>query len=260
MSSIEQTADVQPVGMGADFAVGGVIGKTFAIFVRHFWKFMLVAGVFMLPDLILMLINHDYALSQYGVATNARRSAGGSSGLSFVLSMLETIIEAAVAKAAYDDLSGQVFDIWAAVRQAFGRFRSLIGIEIVKSFGIVFGAVLLIVPGLILFSMWYVAEAVCVIEDTDAMPSLKRSTILTRGSRWKILGIGLVAVIAMIALQLGIGQIALQVGGPVVLAFFAYGSQVLYLPFVAILSAVIYHDLRAAKEGLRIERISAVFD
>ena len=260
MSSTEQTADIQPFGVGADFAVGGVIGKTFSLFIRHFWKFMLVAGVFMLPDLILMLINHDYALSQYGAATSAHRSAGGSSGLSFVLSMLETIIEAAVARAAYDDLSGQTFDIWAAVRQAFNRFRSLIGIAIVKGFGIVFGAVLLIVPGLILFSMWYVAEAVCVIENTDAMPSLKRSTILTRGSRWKILGIGLVAVIVMIAVQLGIGQVALEIGGPVMLAFFAYGFQVLSLPFVAILSAVIYHDLRAAKEGLGTARISAVFD
>jgi hypothetical protein len=259
LSSIEQTADIQPVEDAAVFAVGEVIGKTFSIFGRHFWKFALVAGVIMLPDLILMLINHDYAMSQYATASKARGSAG-SSALSFVASILQTIAEAAVLRAAYADISGQAFDISAAVRQAFGRSRSLMGIVVVKGIGIGLGLVLLIVPGLMLFSMWYVAEVACMVEDIDAMPSLKRSTILTRDNRWKILGIGLVTVIVLVAIQLFIGQLALQIGGPVVSAFFAYGFQVIYLPFTATLSAVIYYDLRAAKEGLGIERISAVFD
>ena len=41
---------------------------------------------------------------------------------------------------------------------------------------------------------------------------------------------------------------------------FDFGWQVVTTAFGAVLSAVIYHDLRVAKEGIDISKLSSVFD
>src|ERR1044071_9791103 len=59
---------------------------------------------------------------------------------------------------------------------------SLIGVGILSAFGIAFGFVLLIVPGLFLITIWAVVAPVVVIERSGAVGSFGRSRELVRGN------------------------------------------------------------------------------
>lgn len=260
MSSIEQTADIQPVGDTTAFAVGDVIGKTLSIFGRHFVTFVLITGVITLPYLILLLADHEYATLLHSPAGSGGKSYARVQLVNFLVMIVQLIAQGAILKAAYADVAGQPIDVSGSVLEGLKRSFALGGISILQGVGIPFGLVLLIVPGLVLYAMWYVASCVCVTEALGVMESLKRSTVLTRGSRWKVLGIGLIAALVVVVFNVGANKVLFAIVGETPWAFLSYGVQVVYLPLLAVLSVVTYHDLRAAKEGLGIERISAVFD
>jgi hypothetical protein len=105
---------------------------------------------------------------------------------------------------------------------------------------------LLVVPGIIVFLMLFVATPVCVVEQLGPLASMDRSTQLTRGHRWKILGIE------------GITEIA---DGGVILSA---ACELMWTAIIgtgyAILAIATYHDLRVAKEGVDTAQIAAVFE
>jgi hypothetical protein len=100
---------------------------------------------------------------------------------------------------------------------------------------------------------------VAVVEHPGIVESLRRSWALTKGFRWRILG-----------LLLLVGVLGGIVGGIVggVTAFVPSVARILISSMVNIvvasLAAVVhgvgYHDLRVAAEGLDTEELSAVFD
>ncbi len=261
MSSIDQTVDIPPVGEAAVFAVGGVMGKTFSIFGRRFLPFIVISGVMMLPYLVVLLTNHDYAASQRDGSSlfAGQRTFTISLLLPLLLAFLTTITEGVLIQAVFMDIGGRTVDVGFSIRRGLRRSISLMAITILQSVGTFIGGMLLLVPGIILFTMWFVADAVCVIEGLPAVRSVNRSTALTRGHRWKVLGIALLSVLVLFVSEIIVNAIAPS-AGETAWAIASYLLQSFYLPISAILITVIYHDLRAAKEGLGIERISAVFD
>lgn len=115
-----------------------------------------------------------------------------------------------------------------------------------------------------LYLRWSVALPAVVVENAGAIASLSRSTGLTKGRRWTILGFlivltmvvtaGTAAVSLIVALPLEllglnlVGQLAGQLIGAASMSLFV------------IAMAVIYHDLRVEKEGAGDDRAAAVFD
>jgi hypothetical protein len=81
-----------------------------------------------------------------------------------------------------------------AIRAAALRLSELFIIVIVGGMVIGAGLVLLAVPGLFLTVCWLVATPVLMIEKTSFIDALRRSAALSRGSRWRLLG--LVALLA----------------------------------------------------------------
>lgn len=104
-----------------------------------------------------------------------------------------------------------VGDLWSETTPVLAR---LIWIRLLSAIGIAAGLFLLIVPGLILMTIWAVAFQVVAVERTGVLPGLTRSRELVRGNGWRvfafILLLGLVtatvALLAMlVALPLGTG-------------------------------------------------------
>ena len=91
--------------------------------------------------------------------------------------------------------------------------------------------------------------------------SLKRSAYLTKGNRWRVLGLVIVLTIVNLIVQ-GVVQFVLKpLGGQIVSAIGVFVWMALFQSFNAIVLAVVYHDLRRrAGEGVDIEHIAAVFD
>jgi uncharacterized membrane protein len=133
----------------------------------------------------------------------------------------------------------------------------VIGVAIVAAIAKALAAILLIVPGLIVATMLWVAVPVAVVERPGVMRSLTRSAALTKGSRWQVFGI---------ALLIGIGAIVAAYFVAVVFGRGTAGSFVSWLAtatitaFAASVTAVGYTTLRFAKEGVGIDEIAAVFD
>src|SRR5262249_48245058 len=111
----------------------------------------------------------------------------------------------------------------------------------------------------ILFTRWYVFAPVCVVEQKGPLSSMKRSAELTKGSRWKLFAIYIILILASL-LAGGFIRLVLVSMSPIAAIAVQGILQGVWSAFNNILSVVIYHDLRAAKEGADIESIASVFD
>lgn len=114
---------------------------------------------------------------------------------------------------------------------------------------IAIGLVLLIIPGLILLTIFAVVAPVVVIERRSPVESLRRSRGLVRGNGWRVFGVIVVAFL----IQAITGQIlAAVVGaiddGVVGLSLSTLLSSALVAPITAIAAALLYFALRQAHD------------
>jgi hypothetical protein len=124
----------------------------------------------------------------------------------------------------------------------------LILVGIIAGVGVVIGFILIIVPGLILITIWSVAAPVVVLERPGALAALARSRELVRGNGWQVFGVIFVldifVVIAASAIELAADSAGSGAGiiAPVIIG-------VLTAPLSALAAAVLYFELRGAPAG-----------
>src|SRR6185437_8186935 len=85
----------------------------------------------------------------------------------------------------------------------------LIGLAIVAGIGIAIGFVLIIIPGLILLTIWAVAAPVMVIEHPGVFAALGRSRELVRGHGWQVFGTIVLIALIEIAVYIVFGLIGI---------------------------------------------------
>jgi hypothetical protein len=132
-----------------------------------------------------------------------------------------------------------------AVTPVFGQ---LILVGIVAAIGIVIGFFLVIVPGLILITIWSVAAPVVVLERPGVFAALRRSRELVRGNGWQVFGV-------IFVLYFLVGVFSLIVEGAAESAGSGAGIVVrvivgvLTAPLSALAASVLYFELRARLAG-----------
>jgi hypothetical protein len=129
------------------------------------------------------------------------------------------------------------------LRAATPVIGQLILVGIVAGLGIVIGFFLIIVPGLILITIWSVAAPVVVLERPAGLGALGRSRELVRGNGWQVFGVIVVldVLVTIVAVVLdGIANSAGTGAGIVVRVIVG----VLTAPLTALAAAVLYFDLR----------------
>ena len=92
------------------------------------------------------------------------------------------------------------------------------------------------------------------------MGLMERSAWLTKGYRWKVLGIALLPVVIGVLVHAVASAALRALVGPGATAAGEFVWQSVFIAYGAITAVVTYHDLRVAKEGVDIDRIAAVFD
>jgi hypothetical protein len=126
-------------------------------------------------------------------------------------------------------------------------FVPVIVVSILFGIGVAIGLVLLIIPGLILLTIWAVAIPVTVIERPGILRAFGRSRELVKGNGWQVFGtILLVWLISIVIGAIG-GLIADAIGG-VIGALVVAVVSALIAPVIALASALIYFALVGAKE------------
>jgi len=234
-----------------EFRVGEAMHKAMTVLSRNVLMFSVVTGIASLPGVFLFARNGDFVNSPAAWAWLAAGIAVG-----FVLSLLS---QAVVLYAAFEDMRGRPVSLMASFQAAWSRILPVLGVAVSAGILIGLACLLLVVPGLILFTMWYVATPVCLVERIGPWKSMRRSAALTKGSRWKIFGMLIVlSIVGAIGggVQAGLPAAAGTTAGLVVELIW----DALLGAFSAILVVVTYHDLRVAKEGVDTDQIAAVFE
>ncbi len=83
----------------------------------------------------------------------------------------------------------------AVAERLRGRIGALVVVSVVVAVVSLAGSLIFIVPGLIAYTAWAVAAPAAVMERAGAGRALTRSTRMTRGHRWRILGVTVLIVI-----------------------------------------------------------------
>lgn len=134
----------------------------------------------------------------------------------------------------------------------------LIGAGILSGIAIGIGMLLLVIPGLILLTIWAVIAPVIVVERSGVMAAFSRSRELVRGNGWDVFVviftvflIGTVAAISLGAVGAGISQ---AVG---VRILFNLVSSTITAPLTALAAATIYFGLLSVKGEPSVQPIEA---
>jgi hypothetical protein len=236
-----------------DFSVGQVLNRTFSVLSRNLLPFSVVTAVANLPSLLLF---------------RPAASGGVPSGHTVLLILASVIVavvlsalaEAVVLFGAFEDMRGRRVDLIASMKVGLSRVLPVLGVALLVGLLSGLSAILLIFPAFIVVTMLFVAMPVCIVEQLGPVASLKRSSQLTKGHRWKIFGLWLLVMIAAGVVSLILSKIAGTLGGPAAAMIVELGWNALAGAFNAVMVVVTYHDLRVAKEGVDTDQIASVFD
>ena len=240
------------------FRIGGVVGRGFSVFIRNIGVFAVLAFVVFSP----LVVAAVFVPVPVETADGSTAVWDLISGLgSFFLSL---VLNAAVVSATFQNLRGQPATFSDSLAKGLGRILPVLGVAIVAGLAIAGASLLLLIPGLILYTMFWIAVPVAVVEHAGVRTSLRRSRTLTKGHRWSIFAIILIllAVNILFGVILGLVLVLADVtaASSIVYRLIDVGTTALVGALGAVMTTVGYHDLRAVKEGVGVEEIAAVFD
>jgi hypothetical protein len=126
------------------------MSKAMAVFSRNLLPFGIVTAIASLPTVLLFNGHKDVNPAAAGAVV----LSGGLSAFS----------QAIVLYGAFEDMRGQPVDLMRSFQHASRRFLPVIGVAFLSTVLAGLASLLLIIPGLILFTAWYVAIPACVVE------------------------------------------------------------------------------------------------
>jgi hypothetical protein len=227
--------------------VGGVFNQAFATLQAKPLFFVFTGLMFGIAHL---------ALSRSGI--NGPDPSAISPGLVLVgillLLVLGAITQILAARATEGPLGTNAsLDFAPAVQAALPRLPNVILTTLALLFLVLLGFVALILPGLVILLMLCVALPAFIPENLSPIAALKRSRELTRGNRWRLLGLvllnGLILIGVGVVVSLPLG-LASTLPGPAGGVFSIISSAV--EGFVGVFIAVLYThaflDLRRCSE------------
>jgi len=244
--------------------LGAILNAAFEIYGANASKLFVIVAVVVVP---LSLISHLLT----GVVFAARKTTivglNGTStvhvthGAGFLIAtalvtalitiITYAILQAALIRGAAQATVGDAVDVETSYKWGLRKFGTVLLVSFLTGILVVIGLILLIVPGVILLTRFTVAIPALVIEDHKGTEPMNRSWNLTRGHFWHVLGTifvaGLIgAVVSGIISALG------AIAGTSWFTEWVFGSigEIVVAPFSALVSIILYLDLRARTEGL----------
>jgi hypothetical protein len=248
--------------MNEQFSVGVVLGASFRIWLKNLIPFLLITAVIYLP-----LTIWGVALVQGTLTLDKLHAIVQFSQISVVLTLvLNVAVAASLTYGVVMELQGKHASIGACIATGFTRLLPALGVALLGGLAIVAGMFALVVPGVILACMFYVATPASVIERPGVGGALKRSRELTAGRKGSIFG--LLLLLGLIGI--GLTQLeksllmpsdpAAVVAALPKLMYADVAVKVVIGSLGAVVAAVSYYYLRNEKEGTSINELAKVFE
>jgi hypothetical protein len=242
------------IAMAGTFRLADVFGKAVAIYGRRFVPFIILTVIASIPDYIAL-----WAIGIPSERPDATSFISGRIGLSLVDFASRSLASGAVIYGVVQDLRGRTFSVADSTQIALRRFLPMLGVATCTTLAIALGSVLLVVPGIILACMYYVAMPACVAERVGIFASMSRSSFLTKGYRWQVFGTFLLIFVGGIVLGAILGMVFVLTGR-IGLLISTQALGAIISSFNGVLVGVFYYELRVAREGIDIDKIASVFD
>ncbi len=253
-----ETADQEP----PKFRVGAALTRSFSVLFRNIAPFGILALIFNAPVQLLPLF-----FDQTGGTPS-----GGFDLVSIMLLLAKLVIgfmlSATLVYGTVLEMRGGRANLLECMSRGLSLLFPVIGVGLLVGILIALFSLLFVIPGIIAAVMLWVAVPAAVVERPGIGASLNRSIELTKGYRWPLFGLILILLIINTAIGGAVGGVigfgSGMVSGGVLTPGFLVAINLVVQAFSAALfavaSAVVYHDLRIAKEGASIDEIAAVFD
>ena len=242
-------------------SLGDILSAAFEIYKNNATNLIVIVAVVVVP---LQFISHllsgvvfepkkeTVTIGTVTVTQTTARSFG--TGLLVLLITLAigiiitSALQAAIIRAAAQTTVGDPVDVNESYRFGFAHFGSVFGASLLVGIVVAIGFILLVVPGIIFVTMLSVTIPVLVIERKGITASMSRSWELAKGHFWHVLGT--IVVAGIITAVIG-GLIGL-IGGSNWFLGWIFGSigQIIVAPFSAMVTVLLYLDLRTRSEAL----------
>jgi len=135
-------------------------------------------------------------------------------------------------------------DTFARVQPQLG---AIIIAGLLAGLGIMVGLVLLIVPGLILMTLWVLIIPVVVLERTGAGAAFGRSRELVRGFGWNVFGVIVLTILLLLGFEIVLSIVLSPLDGWLQSFVSNLVSGSVTSPFIALVWTLLYFRLRQAK-------------
>ena len=242
------------------FDMGRLVRRTVAVLGRNLGLFALAS--LLLSGLPAVLL--DLTKSGLGLTGEAARVADL---LGSVVSVATgAFLDGALISATISDLNGRKLTFGQMMSAASSAWLPLVGVSLLYGSGVVLGLILLVVPGLLLLTMWAVTSPVAAVERTGVYAAFHRSAELTRDHRWAIFGLyaatGLAILLLAFTVAVPLTLFQHAGSGPLPPHAHELGSAVVSVALnmlTAVFSACLYHELRTDKEGGAPRAVADVF-
>jgi hypothetical protein len=213
-----------------------------------------VAGYFYRP----LLLNSD--------PNNPLPTIALSLGSMVIFMLFYALVQGALVRATIAYANGTRASIGECLGIGLTMAVPLIGLSILLILGMMVGLLLLIVPGVILYTMWSVAVPALVAEESGVFAAFGRSRFLTKGARWKVFGLNLLMLVLAWLLSALLGLAMIMSGSAQSLAEMSVGyllistiSSTLVVALFSTVQASLYISLLRWKEGPQAEALAEVF-
>ncbi|MDQ3363928.1 MAG: hypothetical protein M3680_00650 [Myxococcota bacterium] len=248
------------------FGIGSVLGTGFKIWFKNLLPFMLITSLIYIPVLIwgIATVQGEPELVGYvkSLETFTRASI-------MIVPLSNIFVSAALTYGVVMELQGQHASIGSCIATGLSRFFPVLGVAFLTALAVAGGTLLLIVPGIIIFCMLYVATQASVLERPGIMGALRRSRELTDGHKMEIFGL----LFLLGLMNFGATKIieTIMVDPTTITPENVYGviRKYMYVDLAravivgsigAVMAAVAYFQLRNEKEGTSASELARVFE
>lgn len=260
-TSERQVADHSAVN-GGRLKLGSLLKRSYAIFLGNLsaFFFIMLGATSPLYGLYIWL-GYDLGLGASADPTDTLVHSFLAGLLAGTLaSMLIAIATGFIVYGTMRELQGRPASFGDILNHGIATLFPVLLVALLCTVIIWLGFALVVIPGLVLSVLFWVAIPVVVVERRGVMDSLRRSIDLTKGYRWPIFGLVLLYVAASTGFAYAGGSFLDYETSYLRSLFIEWGGTVVLDAFFAVASAVIYFDLKRIKEGAHVEEIAAVFN
>lgn len=223
---------------------GELVGQSLALSAVHFARLFPITILLSAPGVALEMYQKRLIETDPGLAIAVML---GGLLLNLMVWPLGTAVAMKIVAGSY---TGTPCSIKEGVQVGLRRLFPLLGASFAVSIICGLGALLLLVPGLMAMTAFYVVPCAVVLEGLGVGASMRRSRDLTRGHRWRVFAVILVLVfLAQIVPGIGLAAVTEQdVQNPGVFVLTTLVIAAFTVPST-IAPVVVFFDLRVRKEA-----------